>query len=495
MSINRRDFLHLTALIAGSSVLSGCRNPYQPLLGTLAAPPVHLHGTIADFQALNRLTFGPRSEELTFVAEHGLAAWIEEQLGWQQIDDSAADWRVRPFDTLTMDANQLYSLEPEQVINQLCQATLLRKLYSRRQLYEVLVDFWSDHFNISLDKGNCCFLKPIDDRSVIRPHVLGNFSDLLWASTHSPAMLIYLDNQANQKGQPNENYARELLELHTIGIHGGYSQRDVMELARCLTGWTVKEHFYWGDFNFDANTHDDGQKNVLGRMIPANGQHEAESVIAQIAVHPATAHFLATKLAHRFLGDEPPAEIVQKAAAIFTQTNGDLTSTTRLLLLDGVAKLRPLAAKFKRPLHVVASSLRQLNAESDGGPALHDFLRRMGQPLFAWPMPNGYSDRNADWINNLLPRWQFALALTQNQISGTQIDLAALMPTVQIVDAQTPTVMLDRLSHLLLGQSLSPSDQDLLLTVLHAPLADAGADEWCATLAAGMVASPAFQWH
>lgn len=490
MSIHRRDFLRLTGLIAGSAALAGCRTPYQRLAGSPSVPALDFPGTPAHFNTLNRLTFGPRSEELSFVAEHGLSAWIEEQLDWQQLDDSAADWRIRPLDTLTMDANQLYSLEPEQVNGELCQATLLRKLYSRRQLYEVLVDFWGDHFNISVEKGDCCFLKPVDDRTVIRPHALGNFGDLLWASTHSPAMLIYLDNQANQKGQPNENYARELLELHTFGVHGGYSQSDVMELARCLTGWGVKEHFYWGDFNFDTTVHDDGEKTILGMVIPASGQSEAESVIEQIAIHPSTAHFLASKLARRFLGDDPPADLVQKAAASFLRTKGDLAAVIRLILLNGVARLRPLPAKYKRPLHFVASVLRQLNAESDGGTPLHDFLTRMGQPLFAWPMPDGYSDRNRDWINNLLPRWQFALALTQNQIAGSQVDLSTLT-----LDIQTPPALLDRLSQLLLGQSLPQSNRDALLVVLQTALADAGANEWSATLAAGIIASPAFQWH
>ncbi len=175
--------------------------------------------------------------------------------------------RVRRFDTLVMDNSIIFGVQEENVRRELQQAALLRAIYSRRQLYEVMVDFWSDHFSISTLKGDCAWLKTIDDREVIRPHALGNFGELLWASMHSPAMLHYLDNQENHAGGPNENYARELLELHTLGVTAGYTQRDVQEVARGLTGWTVDDHLFRGQFRFTPEQHDDGAKTVLGHTI------------------------------------------------------------------------------------------------------------------------------------------------------------------------------------------------------------------------------------
>ena len=194
-----------------------------------------------------------------------------------------------------------------------------------------MVEFWSDHFSMSTDKGDVWFLKTVDDREVVRRHALGCFRELLYASTHSPAMLTYLDNQANHKGAPNENYARELLELHTLSVNGGYTQADVMELARCLTGWGVKEHFWRGEFAFGRRRTTMVRNRCLGWAVPAAGQAEAESVMDALAYHPATAQFIAEKLARQFLADDPPAAVVPKAAAIFTHSRGDIRAAARAL--------------------------------------------------------------------------------------------------------------------------------------------------------------------
>lgn len=255
----------------------------------------------------------------------GLAAWIEEQLAPEFIDDASADWSIRRFDVLELSAGRLRdradklldNYDASLVVNDFLQATLLRQIYSRRQLYEIMVEFWSDHFNISMQKGDCWFLKIVDDREVIRPHALGNFRDLLHASAHSPAMLVYLDNQANLKDAPNENYAREVMELHTLGVDGGYSQRDVMEMARCLTGWTVRDSFSLGDFTFEEDLHDSGSKTILGTDIPPDGQTEAETVLNLLAAHPATARHIATKLVRRFIADDPPAALVSRCCPDF----------------------------------------------------------------------------------------------------------------------------------------------------------------------------------
>ena len=287
---------------------------------------------MADFTALNRITFGARVEERARLAEIGLANYIEEQLNYESINDLTCDLQLSNFKTLNMAANEIEAVtnqlfdgyDRERPINELRQATFLRQLYSKRQLYEVMVDFWSDHFNIFIEKEPCFYLKTVDDRDVIRKHALGNFRDLVWASAHSPAMLTYLDNQANVKGTPNENYARELMELHTLGVNGGYSQNDVMQLARCLTGWSVKEHFWLGDFVFKEDQHELGEKNVLGLAIQPKGQSEAEQVIEHLALHPSAAKFICTKLARRFIADEPPQEIIEKAAQTFLATKGDI---------------------------------------------------------------------------------------------------------------------------------------------------------------------------
>lgn len=496
MPLSRRDFLKLTGLVAASSVLASCRPLYElagdpPLTGW---PPLHP----ADFRALNRLTFGAHPAERVRVAEIGLQAWVEEQLAPDSITDFACSLRLRNLNTLTMTSQQLFDLsnklfdefDRETVPSQLRQGTLLRQVYSQRQLYEVMVEFWNDHFNIATDKGECYTLKTVDDREVARAHALGSFRDLLWASAHSPAMLTYLDNQANHKGAPNENYARELLELHSLGLHGGYSQADVMELARCLTGWGVREHFWRGEFTFEQEKHDTGEKVVLGARIPPGGQEQAESVLERLARHPSTAQFVVQKLARRFLADDPPAEIVQKAVRAFDVSNGDIRATLRVILLDGL----PLAGeKYRRPVHFVAASLRMLNAESDCGPAVQDYLLRMGQVPFNWPTPDGYPDRTEAWQGNLMPRWQFAFALARNEIEKTEVDLPALMAASGADLSTEARQAFDAFSTLLLGAPLPAGEREALLAALR--LAGVSEDELLPILAGGLLACPAFQWR
>jgi len=512
--MNRRRFLQLAGLVAASAALAACDNetplgrPVQRLRQRLAGQPAPLgpwpEDDAATFAALNRLTFGPRLEERRRVAEIGLPAWLEEQLAPAAIDDGATDVLLAGFDTLTMRAHELHAWSDKlfddqdrtTVPDELRRATLLRRIYSRRQLYEIMVEFWTDHFNVSIEKGDCFYLKTVDDRDVIRPHALGNFRELLQASAHSPAMLVYLDQHVSDKSHPNENYARELLELHTLGVDGGYTQRDVMELARALTGWTVVETtalaaWRWrGDFAFDPNKHDDGVKTVLGMRLEPAGQREAERVIDALAAHPSTARFITRKLARRCLGPDAPPELLARAAQTFTQTGGDLRAVLRVLLLNGLppSPPRPLSRGergiFKRPVNFVVSALRQLNAATDAGRPLLDVLARSGQPLFGWPTPDGYPDRAEAWQGNLMPRWQFALALARNEIEGTEINVAELFA------GDSPQALADRLATLLLGAPLPTPQRDALL----AGLREANA-ELPQVLTAGLLASPAFQWR
>jgi uncharacterized protein (DUF1800 family) len=299
-------------------------------------------------------------------------------------------------------------------------------------------------------------------------------------------MLVYLDNQANVKGAPNENYAREVMELHTLGVDGGYTQADVMDLARALTGWTVKPNFWRGQFAFKADQHDEGVKQVLGLRLEPSGQAEAEQVVERLAAHPSTARFIATKLARRFLADEPPAEIVQRAAGAFLNTNGDLRAVLRVILLDGLAGRVALAQpKFKRPGHFIVSALRGLNAETDGGAPLNEYLQRMGQPYYAWPTPDGFPDRAGPWQGNLLPRWQFSLALARDEIDGTRLALPEA--------AGSPAGLLAGLSERLLGAPMAAGETEGLLAALRA--AGAGEEELPSILTAGLLSAPGFQWR
>ena len=493
MSLSRRDFLKLSALVTASAALSSCAPVYRKLAGDLPAVP-WTSLSASDFLALNRLTFGPRVEERARFMDIGLQAWIEEQLDFESINDFDCEIQLNPFKTLKMDANELEGIsnqlfdgyDRDSIPNELRQAALMRQIYSKRQLYEIMVEFWSDHFNIFIEKGNNFYLKTVDDREVIRKHALGSFRDLVSASAHSPAMMIYLDNQANEKSHPNENYARELMELHTLGVDGGYTQQDVMELARCLTGWNVKEHFWLGDFVFKDDLHDTGEKNVLGLSIQSSGIKEAEQVIEMLVNHPSTARFISTKLARRFIADEPPQEIIEKATQTFLDTKGDIKSVLRVILLDGLSLAQP---KYKRPANLVISSLRMLNAETDTV-AINEYLLRMGQLYFNWPTPDGYPDTSEAWQGNLMPRWQFAFELIRNEIKGTKHNLNALLDVSSTGILQDDV---DALTSLLLGAPLDRFARDeLIASVRRAGATD---EETLQIVAAGLIASPAFQWR
>jgi uncharacterized protein (DUF1800 family) len=321
-----------------------------------------------------------------------------------------------------------------------------------------MVHFWTDHFNIDPSKGDCRWLKAADDRDVIRTHALGRFADLLRATALSPAMLWYLDGRVNRRAhpedKPNENYARELMELHTLGVKGGYTQQDVMEVARCLTGWTVRHGKFYGNgrVEFEKHAHDDGEKTVLGTVIAAGGgKGDLDRVLEIVAYHPATARFIATKLCARFIADEPSANAVDAVAKAFADSRGDIKPTLRALF--GTADFQDARGnKLKRPLHFVVSALRATNAEStaaegdplaqltaalpteegkrrkkqERAPGLTDYLVRMGHAPFRYPTPDGYPEEATHWQSSLLWRWNFAVALSENRLKSTRIDLADL---------------------------------------------------------------------
>ena len=338
---------------------------------------------------------------------------------------------------------------PQMVVTELQRAKLLRAVYSERQLYEMVVDFWENHFNIYANKDDDRYLLTSYDRDTIRPFALGRFRDLLGATAHSPAMLFYLDNWRSSVRRPypatkdkpagadgglNENYARELMELHTVGVDGGYTQQDVQEVARCFTGWTIQKPNEQGLFLYRPGLHDDGEKIVLGhKILPGGGIADGERVLDILATHPATARFIATKLARRFISDDPPQSVIDRATAVFLKTDGSIRETLRSIITSPeFFSTTTYRAKMRSPLEYVAAAMRALSAETDGDRPVLDAIGRMGQPLFGRITPDGYADRASQWLTSgaMVARLNFASALAANRIKGTKIDVAKLLAGV-----------------------------------------------------------------
>jgi len=409
---------------------------------------------------------------------------------------------------------------PQRITAQLQSSRILRAVYSERQLQEVMVDFWSNHFNVFAGKGADRWLLISYDRDTIRPNAMSKFSELLSATAQSPAMLFYLDNfqsvspdaQAGQRmqrgqgrralqrpGMPelpanqqqrrrgiNENYARELMELHTLGVDGGYTQKDVQEVARCFTGWTIlaprggaaaaqgmrngaraerlRENA--GKFFFNPRVHDDGEKLVLGHKIPAGGGFKDGLMVLDIlARHPATAKFVATKLARYFVSDDPPSALVTRVAATFTKSNGDIRETLRSVFTSPEFNSpEAYRAKVKRPFELAISALRTLGAETNGGPQLHQWIARMGEPLYGFQTPNGYSDNAESWVNTggLLERLNFGLSLASNRIPGTRVDLKRFVDTSNGATPDNAQIT-DRFLNLIVAGEISPKTKATLL--------------------------------
>ena len=338
---------------------------------------------------------------------------------------------------------------PQMVVTELQRAKLLRAVYSERQLYEMMVDFWENHFNIFANKDDDRYLLTSYDRDTIRPFAMGRFRDLLGATAHSPAMLFYLDNWRSSVPRPyaatkdkpagvdggfNENYARELMELHTLGVDGGYTQNDVQEVARCFSGWTIQKPNEQGLFLYRPGLHDDGEKIVLGhKILPGGGIGDGERVLNILATHPATARFIATKLARRFISDEPPQSLIDRAAAVFLKTDGSIRETLRAIVTSPEF-FSPAAyrAKMRSPFEYVAAAMRALNVETDGDRPVLDAIGRMGQSVFGRITPDGYADRADQWLSSgaMIARFNFASALATNRIKGTKMDVARLLSGV-----------------------------------------------------------------
>ena len=380
---------------------------------------------------------------------------------------------------------------PQLIMAELQASRILRAVYSERQLQEVMVDFWTNHFNIFANKGADRWLLPAYDRDTIRPHAMSKFSTLLQATAQSPAMLFYLDNfqsvspNATQRPRAqqqrrgiNENYARELMELHTLGVDGGYTQKDVQEVARCFTGWTIFQprggaaaanailgeagRRNAGTFFFNTRTHDDGEKTVLGHKIPAGGGiKDGLTVLEILSRHPSTAKFIATKLVRHFVADDPPKSLVDRVAATFTKTDGDIRETLKTIFFSKeFNSTEAYRVKIKRPFELVVSAIRTLGAETNGGPGTHQWIARMGEPLYGFQTPNGYSDTAESWVNTggLLERMNFGLALAGNRVQGTRVDLSKFNST----DKNQAKVMDESLKTILAGEISATTRETLL---------------------------------
>lgn len=433
MGPTRRDAIRLGMAACAAAAASGCAGPLsrygrKGLPDRIAAPT---GPSDPNLRLANRVGFGPTPGQTAEIAAMGRKEFVRKQLQADLPEEPYVTFMLNRMDALVLDSATLRDLPENYVLSQLQQAAILQAVYSPNQLRERMVDLWTNHFNIYARKAEGAYKKPADDLKVVRQHALGRFSDLLAASAKSPAMLVYLDAQENHKGVPNENYARELLELHTLGVDGGYTYQDIKELARCLTGWTVEDRFLRpvGTWRFDPDSHDDGPKNVLGHRIPAGcGEKDVKIVLDILARHPSTARFVARKICRHFLGDEA-STWTETLATIYRQSEtsdgiGEIKAMLEpLLISDDLIEGPPV---LKRPFDFTVSALRILNADTDGGKPIQEHLDKMGQPLYQWPMPDGYPDKTAAWTGSLLGRWNFALALAHDAIPGTSVRLSEL---------------------------------------------------------------------
>ncbi len=400
------------------------------------------------------------------------------------------------------------SKRPQRVVEELAMAKVTRAIYSQRQLQQIMDDFWFNHFNVFAAKGEDRWYLTSYERDVIQPHTLGKFKDLLTATAKSPAMLFYLDNflsadpraaerqaaeramrqQArwNRAGQPfpprpaqqqqqknvrglNENYGRELMELHTLGVDGGYTQKDVTEVARCFTGWTIDKPREYPDFKFDDRLHDPDPKLVLGKKIHAGGMRDGEEVIDLLVHHPSTAKFISTKLARRFVSDNPPPALVARMAQTFQSSDGDIRAVMKTMIYSPEFWSRDAyRAKIKTPYELVISTARALGTDVDTPMPLVQWTGRIGEPLYQCQPPTGYSDKADTWVNTgaLLNRLNYSLALAGNRVRGSRTDAPSLLGMDSSADAKAA---LDRAVQLFLGGQTAPTTVETLEKQLDNP--------------------------
>ncbi|MGJ8668644.1 MAG: DUF1800 domain-containing protein [Oceanococcus sp.] len=455
-----------------SGALSACQGGRNPLAGTSSLdersatndtlqaglpkvdPLVHL---------LRRSRFGISASDYEQASALGIDGYLNQQLQPDSLSGRAeleADARFPATAGAYPGSFYAYESSKQEASQALTEKTIFLAAYSDRQLFEVMTDFWTNHFNIENVTGKLSLYKLYDDAEVIRKHALGNFRELLHASARSPAMLEYLDGVRNKAAGPNENYARELMELHTLGVDGGYSEDDIKEIARAFSGWTVNNSTK--SFQFLAANHDSDEKFVLGhRLAAGRGIEDGNDVLDILLNHPATAKFLSRKLAQRFVSDTPPSSIVNAIAETYRNTDGDISSMLRTLFThtDFYAYTD---TKARRPLEFVCGTLRAFNAEpaSYPGASVINLLSRLGQVPHRWFPPDGYPDFANYWINTsgLLERWNFAATTIEEPGFFGQVTAASFVDS-----KETPQSLVTKMIQQFLFRSLRGSDSNALI--------------------------------
>lgn len=539
--------------ILAVAVLTGCAHPsLAPRSGDEGGGPLaYIPSAPSDRellpdeqiqQVLNRLAFGARPGDVAKVRAMGIDNWIQLQLHPESIRDDTADTVVARYAALSVPTGDLMrnfqvvqqarmqqqrrlaqtgdtaaarreallgagggnpqmmqALQlTQRAVPELQAATLSRAVISERQLQEVMVNFWENHFSVFANKGQQerLFLAAYD-RDVIRPHALGKFRDLLGAVAHSPAMLFYLDNWqsqadsahptlagngarvggrgrapsgfrpppgAGQRRGLNENYARELMELHTLGVDGGYTQHDVIEVARALTGWSIAMG-QGGGFIFRPEAHDAAEKTVLGhRLAAGRGQEDGEDVLDIVAHSPSTARFITTKLARHFVSDSPPPPLVNRCAAVFTKSDGDIRQTVGCIVTSPEFFSRAAyRSKVKTPFEVVASAFRAMQVEPDSTPRSAQVVAQLGQPIFGHQTPEGWPDRGDAWMNTgaILGRINFGLQVASGRVPGVTVGHVAELEQLRNAPSEAQA---DGVVKLFFGGQVSSDTRQVLLS-------------------------------
>ncbi len=475
---SRRSFVFFGALASAALLPATARaqgrprspRPAQPVTPQQNFPMIEPTESMAAFpewqsslgRLVRRTTLGVTPGELARATILGFEEYLEYQLNYTYIDDSAVEAQVASsFPLLAQASSALFSADSGQVELQLQQGTIYRAAFSQRQLYHRMVELWTDHFNQDIDKVG--YLLVADNRDVIRPHALGKFPDLLKASAHSASMMAYLDQNTSRNTAPNQNYAREIMELHTLGVNGGYTQTDVAELSRVLTGWTIQGQ---GTFIFNPAIHDWGSKTVLGVTIPAGspslgqaGINEGEQMLNVLANHPSTAQFIATKMLRWLLDPNPTQAQINTVAAAYRATGGDIKSMIRVILNE--AWLAVASMKLKRPFHFLASSLRSTNPTIASMATFSSQLNNLGQPIYTWATPDGFPDTIEYWAGNIVPRWAYGVTLSNlNSPTSVVVDTTAYR-------AGSPAAAIDLLNQNFFGGEMPLATQTSLLAYLN----------------------------
>lgn len=458
-------------------------------------------------QLARRATFGATPELIAEIRAQGRERWLDQQLAPATITDPALMIRLSAYPSLTMDSAELLASFPQpkdaagmdvigrpgRVLAEVASDVVTRAVHARAQLAEVMTDFWLNHFNVYAAEGPTRWTCVEWVRDTIRPHALGRFRDLLRATAQSPAMLYYLDNYLStapgartrrKNAGLNENYARELMELHTLGVTGGYTQSDVQELARVFTGWTITPQRSGRiAFVFVPWLHDGGVKSVLGHRIEPDGQAEGEGVLDLLAREPATAEHVVRKLASRFVADVPPETLVQRAKNVWLRTDGDLAEVMRTILESDELFAAPSRdAKVKSPLELLASALRSAHADVRQGMVAAKLVGDLGQPILRAEPPTGWKE-TADAVvtaGGMVTRFDVATRVASNRVAGVRTDTARWARLASGADG------IDALAQDIL---LVPPSADTRAALVEARDAGATPD----LLAALVLSSPEFQ--